>query len=280
MEHDHGTVGPAAATGGEPLRQQYETLFLEHLGTLRRAIGAVSRRRGLEALAEDFASWVMVRIIRDDYAVLRAYRGGSGVATYLYAVVENLSRDYRNSRWGKWRPSAGARRLGREAVALETLTERDGFDLEEAVEILRRNLGAGCSRQKLLDLAAALPQRPGRCFESTERLELASPGPGPQERLEDRDRRRTLRRIRRALSRALAQLGEDDRELLQLHFGEGLTLADVARRLRVPQRPLYTRRDRCLAQLRQELQGEGLDWRDVEPLIGWRQAAPGLLEAA
>ena len=41
-------------------------------------------------------------------------------------------QDWRNARWGKWRPSAEARRQGALATHLERLMRRDGLTFEEA----------------------------------------------------------------------------------------------------------------------------------------------------
>ena len=55
-----------------------------------------------------------------------ATRGRGSLNTYLRVVIERLVLDMRVTNWGKWRPSARARRLGAEAVLFEQLTVRDG----------------------------------------------------------------------------------------------------------------------------------------------------------
>ena len=258
MDNPCGTPEREDAGRGEQPERDYEKIFLEQLGTLRRAIRSLCCRHRLTADdAAEFTAWAMLRIIRGNYAVLRSYRGGSRMSTYLHAVVSNLFRDFRNSALGKWRPSARARRIGQEAIRLETLTHRDGFELEEAVEMLTRNPGTELSRVDLLDLAASLPQRPVRRFESADALDLPANGRSPLGRIEDRDRRRTLGRMRAVLTRALSKLPHEDRQILELHFAAGLTVAAIARRLAIPQRALYTRRDRCLRQLRRALPAKG-----------------------
>ena len=45
-----------------------------------------------------------------------------------------LLLDWRNSQYGKWRPSRQATRLGRHAITLERLMSRDSLSAAEAVE--------------------------------------------------------------------------------------------------------------------------------------------------
>ena len=78
-----------------------------------------------------------LRFIENDYAAIRKFRGESSLGTYLTVVVAMLVRDYRVQRWGRWRPSAAARRLGDVAVRLETLVRRNGQAVHEAAETLR-----------------------------------------------------------------------------------------------------------------------------------------------
>src|SRR6266498_2338556 len=86
-----------------PERQRLEALFLSQLGWIERVVAAICRRHGLARDdAEDFASWTTLKLIENDYAVLRKFRGESAVTTYLAVVIAMLFRDYRTHRWGRW----------------------------------------------------------------------------------------------------------------------------------------------------------------------------------
>ena len=52
-------------------------------------------------------------------------------------------------------------------------------------------------------------------------------------------------RTRAALSVALSCLSPQDQIMVRLHFGEGLSIADVARALHLEQKPLYRQLERC-----------------------------------
>src|SRR5690242_4202099 len=141
-------------------RQKLEALFLSQLGWIERVLAVTCRRHALARdEAEDFASWVTLRLIEDDYAVFRKFRGESSLTTYLAVVIAMLFRDYRTQRWGRWRPSAAAQRRGPLAIRLETLVYRDRLRLEQAAELLRT---AGQTRLSDRDLAAVLSELPAR----------------------------------------------------------------------------------------------------------------------
>src|SRR5215472_17913272 len=108
-------------------------LFLANLQTIEGLVQMVARQQRMTwAEAEEFASIVRLRLIENDYAILRKFRGGSSLRTYLTVVIARQALDYRDACWGRWRPSRAARRLGRTAVTLERLIVRDGFTLDEA----------------------------------------------------------------------------------------------------------------------------------------------------
>src|SRR5882672_2358170 len=98
-------------------RQELEVLLLANLAWIERVVGALARRHGLSADDRaDFASWVKLKLVEHDYRVLQRFRGESTITTYLTTVIAMVYRDYRAHRWGRWRPSAAALRLGRLAV--------------------------------------------------------------------------------------------------------------------------------------------------------------------
>jgi len=118
----------------------YQRLLLDHLDLINQIVRTVGRRRHLSATeAEDFASFVHLRMVDDDYAILRKFQNRSTLWTYLAAVIERMSLDFCAEKWGRWRPSAMAERLGPVAVVLERLVNRDSHSVDEALEILTTN---------------------------------------------------------------------------------------------------------------------------------------------
>jgi RNA polymerase sigma factor for flagellar operon FliA len=246
-----------------------EGLYLSHRELIERAIDSVCRRHRLSgADADDFAGTVRLHLIEDDYAVLKSFRGKSSLRTYLVAVITHCFQDYRNARWGKWRPSAEARRLGPLAVRLETLIARDGLSLDEAHETLRPTLQAGESRDTLEQLASRFPSRSGRTFVSVDALEtqpaVGADADRPMHRQETATAANAAAEV---LARTVARLPAQDRLILKMRFSDDCSVADISRALRLDQKPLYRHLDQLLATLRSALEAHGVSAGVVAELL-------------
>ena len=244
-------------------------LFQRELPLIEGVIRFVVRRHRLPpSQADEFVSHARLRLIEHDYQILRRFGGRSSLRTYLATVVERLLLDYRISEWGKWRPSAEARRGGPVAVRLDQLLHRDGLPFEQAVEVLLVSEQVPASRAELEALRARLPRRSHRSFVSDEVLREVGVPPAALSSVEAREAAAVATRTRAALLVALAQLPAQEQLIVRLHFGEGLTVAEVARTLQVAQKPLYRQLDRILERLRALLEAEGVQSETVREYIG------------
>lgn len=248
-----------------------DRLFLDHLPWIDGALASLSRRHGLDPdEADDFASWSKLKLIDDDYAVLRKFRGESSITTYLAVVLAMHLREYRVQRWGRWRPSAAARRHGVTGVRLETLLHRDGFRLEQAAEILRARDGLEITVHELAQLAAQLPTTPrGRPqpvdLSRAAGLSAASTADAELERAEAGAE---FQRVDADVARLLADFPPEDRLILRMRYWDDVSVADISRALSLPQKPLYRRIERLLVRLRRALEAKGITARDVRERIG------------
>ena len=254
-----------------------EGLFLEHLPLIERVATSAGRRAGfLPQDVEDFVSVVQLKLIDNDYEVLRRHRGESSLSTFLTTVIHNQLRDYRNHKWGKYRPSAAAKRLGADAVLLERLLVRDQHDLETAIQFARSRHRVESTAEELHQLAAQLPPRTTRHFvgeEALEKRQATSRDTHPEHRVEDGDRRTLAQRVEKTLDLALRVLPPQDLLILKMHFKDGHSLSTIARTLRLEQRPLYTRKAKSLKTLKHALATEGLTWEEVREILGWQNDA-------
>src|SRR5262245_45851069 len=215
-----------------------EGRFLAELPLVDRVIRWVCARRCLRgADAEDFGSIVKTRLVENDYEVFAQFEGRSSLKTYLYIVVNRLYLDFQIQRYGKWRTSVEARRLGPVAERLECLIDRDGLTVSEACGILATDPRVGESRDALEELCSRLPQRSRR----RERAAMAvseEARPASWE-LEQRERQALAQRAFAAVRRSFARLPPRDSLFLQLHFANGLTFAQVAKSLDYDQKAIY-----------------------------------------
>jgi RNA polymerase sigma factor for flagellar operon FliA len=250
-------------------------LFLSELERVDRIIAFTCRRGGLsEDESEELRAETHLRLVDDDYRLIREFDGRSELGTYLVVVIQRLMLDFRNQRWGKWRPSAAARRAGTVAVQLETLVIRDGFEFGEAYEILRRNRGVTASREELHLLLHTFPLRHGKASRQRVSMERAQPATGAEsvERpLTEAIEETTEDRLVDALRTGLGNLDPEDRLVLRMIYLDGHPISVVARSLGLDQRRLYRRVERLQKALRTALESRGLERDRVIDLLESRR---------
>jgi len=241
-------------------------LLLANLSLLRELVGFLARRYRLDPeQAEELESFVRLRLVEDDYAILRQWRQHSTLRTYLTVVVQRLFHDYCNQLWGKWRASAAALRLGPTAEALEELIHREGLSYDEACKVLECR--GPVAHDELANLYAQLPPRPGRPRQQPIGSdEIAEPAtdPSPEEAVLQRS---TENEVTRVVARSLRRLRAQDRLLLRLRFSDGLTVAEIARGLGTAQKALYKRLAAVLKGIRRDLKAASLERHDVARLL-------------
>lgn len=229
----------------------------EQLALLSQTIRIVAQARRLSREdAEDFAQSVQVRFLERGYDILSRFEGRSSLRTYLTVVVSRMLLDWRNSKYGKWRPSKVAVSLGEHAVDLERLMSRDGYTTDEAAEALRMKRTAP-SLPALRRLAEQLPARPRRRMVSDEPLRDAA-APPFADPIELEDRSRAERRVRAALAGALRQLSPEDRWLIQARYVRHQPVRTAAEALRTDPKALYRRYERILRRMRELLTAAGV----------------------
>jgi RNA polymerase sigma factor (sigma-70 family) len=239
--------------------------YVEQLDVINRISGSVCRRNGAQgADAEDFASEVRLKLLQDDYAVLRKYRGASSPTTFLTVVISNQFRDFRVKHWGKWRPSAEAKRSGDVAVLLEAAMYRDGQTFDQACAVLANDGRLTVDRAELRKLLAKLPPRVSRRVDDKASVDDVPASESADTGVLERERQERMQTAKAALARAVDRLPPEDKLIVRLHFFEAFTVADVARAVGIPQKPLYTRMKRLLEALAKDLaaQGIGPEYRD------------------
>jgi RNA polymerase sigma factor (sigma-70 family) len=246
-------------------------LLESHYDLIVRKLQIMGRRSGLpDHEAEEFRSWALFKLVEDDYRILGKWEGRSSFPTYLTVVLVNLMRDYRIHVWGKWRPSAAARRLGEEALLLEELLVRDSLSLEDAIRRMRMEKGILMPASDLETLALKLPQRTGRRWIDDGELLRFSVDGQVEERLMEGERVQAAARLHEVLPALLRELPAEERLLLGLRYRNNLSMAAISPILGIPQRELYSRCSRCLKNLRRSLERAGLDAGCLGVIFGER----------
>jgi RNA polymerase sigma factor for flagellar operon FliA len=246
-----------------------QRLFLDNLGLIERIVRTAGRRHHLSFVEqEDFAGVVNVRLLENDCAVLRKFRGKSSMWTYLAAVIERHLLDFIYERWGRWRPSATADTIGPTAVLLERLVTRDGHMLEEAMEIMRTNHEVGMTFAELRATWAQLPPR-GKAIEvSDEAADEVRADDSAEDLVEDAERQKTMEQLERALAKALSGLATQDRVIIALRYDRGFSVAEIAKLRQSSVPTVHRRLDASLRHLKKELLHSGFLPAEVARLIG------------
>jgi RNA polymerase sigma factor (sigma-70 family) len=246
-----------------------EEIYLKNLGEIERIVRGVARRHRLNPDdTDEFLQVVRVHLFENDYAVIRKFKGDSLLSTYLTSVIVRVYSGWRVKLWGKWRPSAEAKRMGEKAILLEQLLTRDGYSFEEAVSTLTTPAGWGFTRAELEWIHQRLPvshrrQPPVPVDELTE-TESSIRADGP---LEARERARLLERLKVAMEKTLDGFAAQDRLILTLRFSNGLTIREISPLVGIDQKKLFRHRDKLLAELSTRLEEAGFTRSEVLDLL-------------
>jgi RNA polymerase sigma factor (sigma-70 family) len=246
----------------------YEEIFLANLGLVDDVVSFIARRHRLSPTdGEEFASLARLKLIENDYAALRAFKGESSLRTYLVTVLNHLFLDDRTARWGRWRPSAVAKRLGPTALLLERLTARDGLSVDAAIETARTNHGVPETVADLYALVERLPGRVPRRPSGEEPEDLPDPSPGADAAVLALERSVSSDRIGDALERALTALEPRARLVLRLRFQDRLPVNRIAAVVGEDPKRLYRTIEKLLLHLHESMTHDGIHADEVRDLL-------------
>jgi len=245
-----------------------EQLYLGHLKLIDKIAAHAARRHHFSREeTEDFVSIVRLKLLEEKYRIIRQFEGKSTFRTYLTIVIQRQMLDHQNHLWGKWRPSEEAKRLGPAAVRLEMLTVREELTFDEACERLLTNEHVELSREQLLEIAKRLPNRkpPRRMQDEGELDDRATEEESPDERVLGQERLERLTTILKLVDKALSSLAPEDRLIATMR--SEFQISQIAKSLRLEQKPLYRRIEKILLTLRKQLEQEGVRKEEIDPLL-------------
>lgn len=238
--------------------------FLEQLPLIEQIIRAVGRGRKLPpADIEEFDGFVKLRLIENDYAIIRKFENRSTFGTFVTTVISRLLNDFRDQERGRWRNSAEAKRMGAVAKDLERLLVRDMRSLDEAYgELSASHPGTTRAELETMAMRFRTRHRPKiRSLEDCEQLAVTTVSfdPGKTE---------VLSAISSVVSDFIARLPREDQLIFQLRFEEDMAVPRIARALRIDMQAVYRRLRRHFGDLRRALAKAGINQEDVDGLTG------------
>ena len=266
------TTGRAAPPSGRTPPAAFvsdEARFLAVLPFIDSVTAQLCRRNHLSgAEADDFRSDVRLHFIERNYEVLRKFEGRSQLTTYLTVVIQRLFIDRRNREWGRWRPSADAKRLGPTGILLERLIIRDGWPQDQALELIAINHGVAIDeglRSFCDKLASRGPAR--RMVSEEDAGDIVDKGTGADDNVVRAEQDFLARRVQSALDRARQVLAPIERLILKMRFEDRVSVADIARTLTLDQRRLYRTIEQLLASIGASLRADGISEADITLLF-------------
>ncbi|HEX7154035.1 MAG TPA: hypothetical protein VF618_21285 [Thermoanaerobaculia bacterium] len=250
-------------------REEAQKTFLANLQTIERITAFICRRNHLtddetcELIAE-----VKLRLIENDYAIIRKFEHRSSLPTYLTTVIQRIFNQQRIEMWGKWRPSAEAKRLGDKAVTLERMLTRDGYSYTEASQVLVGRSGTTYTPAELEAIYVRLPIRRPRPVLVRDGMTVEAVADcAADDRLLARDRARTAQTAVRTMDAVMNGFDAEDQCILRMRFWEARKVPEIAQRLHLDQKKLYKRIDKLLLTLRGEVERAGVRKDAVEELL-------------
>ena len=247
-----------------------EDLFLTNLSLIDRAIGYVCHRNRIDRdEGEEFASYVKYKLIESNYAIIRKFEGRSSFTTYMTTVIGRMFFQYRVQMWGKWRPSAEAKRIGDKGITVERLLTREGFTYAEVISILTCRSAPAFSIEEIEAIYVRLPVRQPRpvLVSATEATDNLGPIIEPEHDLFSGERGERARQAVTIVDAAMALMDPEDQMILRLRFWAGRKVPEIGRALGLDGKKLYKRIDKLLSQLRLALEQSGLGAAEAGELL-------------
>jgi RNA polymerase sigma factor (sigma-70 family) len=239
-------------------------MLVANLAVIDGVIRMVGRRYRLSPEdIDEIGGDVKLKLVANDYAVIRQFEGRSSFRTYIATVVRRAVFDSFSQKHGRRHPSREAQALGEEAVRLEQLLLR-GYSYEEArrtlttshlpvsenvLDAIYPRLRPRWPRPRFVPLSPEIPDRKPIPFDDAVATEFAG-----------------------ALSESVGRLSREDRHLVQLRYWRDLPVREIARELNLNEKSVYKRLHRVRRTLRREIEQTGFHSRAVEIALSRRSA--------
>lgn len=246
-----------------------KALFLANQSVVEEIISYLGQKYAVSSdTKEDFTSEVFIKLMDQDYAVFKKFKGHSQIKTYLTVVISRFFLDYRDRIWGRWRPSTQAKALGELGILVEQYISRDGYSVDACFQMLKHNHLLEVNEQDIYDIFHQLPHRHKRqeVGEAT-LVRKATPDADPQTAFQQKLADKDLAVATAAVRQCLEQMPEQDQLILRLHFEKGVPLSRVALVANIQPKAIYRKTQALLSDLRHRLEARGIQRIDVESLL-------------
>ena len=267
--------------------------FLEsNFKIIQGVINKACRRYNLDGGdADEFSSIVYEKLLDDDYKKIRSFGGSSSFSTYITAVISHIFIDtiIRPVK-GRWKASKKALALGREAIELEELVLKNGYNIDQAIETLVENPDYSISKDDAYKMASKLELQKKSAKQKTKRsaknpntgnveaLEYTSDGKSisPEKVLINEEILHKKKKIEQSIKEMIELLTNEVRLIIKMrYYGEGKTVSEIARVLKRKRSYVDEKLNKIKNEFKNKLLSMGFGIDDVKDVIDFGSANQG-----
>ncbi len=277
----------------------YKNIISEHFEFIeKQCFKAVRLRLGENSSAEnalnienealELSNRVLDTLQRDNYRVLREFKGNSRLTTYITAIISRQAVDLIRKKLGRDREKERAKEFGDVGLLVYQRVIKDGYPLPDVFEELQTNNGFSGSMKELETIVqkikgkgknprVSLPNgsdsgangsvvKNGTTIGVYENEFVIPDTRGdPQKIIIENQRKRKMQEVIQSI---IAQLNGEERLLLRMRFPLGedetpQTVAQVSNVLGITQKVVYKRMTRLLKKCKEQLDREGVSIHDL-----------------
>ena len=244
--------------------------LVKHLPVIDAAIKVACRRHEiLDDQAEEFASHTKLKLIENDYHLIRSFQGKSSFRTYLFTVINRIFIDWLRMMKGRWRPSEYAKRLGQMGIKLEELMARKKLSYQEACYAIKINHGVNIDSREFRKLADKIskqlstnPRQVDIPLEKINNSESTLKDP-----VIDKNSQEIREKIVSIIKDVSESLEANDKLILKMHFHDNLGISVISRILKQKRHGVDARLKFILVGFKEKILANGININDARDAI-------------
>lgn len=281
----NGGAGKSPANGDyykNIINEHFEFIEKQCFNAVRLKIGDVSAAENtlnIENEALELSNRVLDTLQRNDYRVLKEFKGNSRLTTYLTAIISRHAVDLIRKKLGRDREKERAKEWGDVGLLVYRRVIKNGYPLGDVFNELQTNGSFSGSMEELETMVHKIKGKNPHTSHSSNGNSVVKNGKtvneneyvipdtkgDPQEILMEKQRHEKIRRV---LQSIIAPLSGEERLLLRMRFPaheeeQPRSVEQISHALGITQKAVYKRITRLMKKCRDKLQQEGVTVHDL-----------------
>lgn len=218
---------------------------------------------------KDFSSQILIKVIDNDYKVLRSYNKKSKLTTYLLTVISNYYIDLKRKEIKRWRPSKKSKNKGPIAVKLDELINKKNYTLEEAHDTLTINHNYNVTLDELSKIASEFKNstRQIRKVSDTHLTTLTDNNPHTEEAIIKTEDQKTVNDMIRVSVKIRENLPGEAKLILKMRFFDDYSISQIGRMLNIKRHAVDKILKDSLKEIKDSLIKEDADFNEITKYI-------------